>query len=103
LPNNAADSWFYIWGCFTFTSKKAYQHLLGASWAAPIFKWIWRSSCQPKHKVFFWLLIQDRLSSRNILRRRQMFLPSYDCVLCPLSTEETVDHLFLECNLAREC
>jgi hypothetical protein len=32
-----------------------------------------------------------------------MQLPSYNCVLCPLSNEETVDHLFLECELARDC
>lgn len=32
-----------------------------------------------------------------------MYLPSYNYVLCPLSNEETVDHLFLECNLAKEC
>jgi hypothetical protein len=32
-----------------------------------------------------------------------MPLPSYSRVLCPLGTEETVDHLFLECDLARAC
>jgi len=30
-----------------------------------------------------------------------MPLPSYNCVLCPLGSEETVDHLFLECDLAK--
>jgi hypothetical protein len=97
------DIWFYIWGNSTFSSKKVYCHLISFSQAAPIFKWIWKSSCQPKHKVFFWLLIQDRLSTRNILKRRKMFLPSYDCVLCSSSVEETVDHLFLECDFAGAC
>lgn len=101
--SNESDSWFYIWGSFTFTSKQAYQQLLSFRGAAPIFKWIWKSSCQPKHKVFFWLLIQDRLSTRNLLNRKHMFLPSYDCVLCTMGIEETMDHLFLECSFAREC
>jgi len=102
-PSTSSDTWYYIWGSPNFTSKKAYRHLLGSSWTAPIFKWIWQSSCEPKHKVFFWLLFQDRLSTRNILRRRNMPLPSYSCVLCSLSSEETVNHLFLECDLAKAC
>jgi hypothetical protein len=80
-PSDEVDTWFYIWGNSIFTSKRAYCQLLGTSWAAPIFKWIWKSSCQPKHKVFFWLLVQDRLSTRNILKRRNMQLPSFNCVL----------------------
>jgi len=53
--------------------------------------------------VFFWLLIQDKLSTRNILRRKNMYLPSYSCVLCSLNNEETTNQLFFECNLARDC
>jgi len=32
-----------------------------------------------------------------------MQLPSFNCVLCPINTEETVDHLFLECDMAKTC
>ena len=32
-----------------------------------------------------------------------MFLPSYDCILCNQSVEETASHLFLECSVARDC
>jgi hypothetical protein len=39
-PSTVADAWYYIWGTSNFTSKKAYCHLLGSSWMAPIFKWI---------------------------------------------------------------
>lgn len=80
-PSVEHDVWHYIWGNSTFSSKKAYRQLIGSRKVAPIFNWIWKSSCQPKHKVFFWLLIQDRLSSRNLLRRRNMHLPSYNCVV----------------------
>lgn len=65
------------------------------------FKWPWKIFCQPKHKVFFWLLLQEKFSTRNILRRRQMFLESYNCVLCQEGVEENRDHLFLNCYFAR--
>lgn len=32
-----------------------------------------------------------------------MFLDSYDCVMCPDATEETLEHLFLECPFANDC
>jgi hypothetical protein len=88
------DTWSYIWSSPLFTCKKAYGQLMGSSWSHPIYKWIWKSSCQHKHKVFFWLLSHDKLSTRNILRRKSMHLPSYNCVLCSLTTEETIQHLF---------
>jgi len=97
------DVWKYIWGSNVFTSRKAYKQLMGTNSAHPIFKWIWKSSCQPKHKVFFWLIAQDRLSTRNILRRKHMHLPSYNCVLCPSNLEESSVHLFLDCAFAKTC
>jgi hypothetical protein len=102
-PSGASDTWTYIWGSQSFTCAKAYKQLSGLATVHPVFRWIWKSSCQHKHKVFFWLLVQDRLSTRNILRRKNMFLPSYNCVLCEEAIEETVDHLFLHCELAKEC
>ena len=56
-----------------------------------------------KHKVFFWLLIRDRLNTRDILRRRNMELDSYTCDMCILQKTETVAHLFLRCNFAKAC
>jgi hypothetical protein len=52
------DNWFYIWGSSIFTSKKAYRHLIGNIEADQMFRWIWKSSCQLKHKVFLWLQIK---------------------------------------------
>jgi len=49
-----------------------HKQLSGSAGVHPVFRWIWKSSCQHKHKVFFWLLAQDRLSTRNILRRKNM-------------------------------
>lgn len=102
-PSELDDSWSYIWGRQEFSCAKAYKQLSGSAWVHPAFRWIWKSSCQHKHKVFFWLLAQDRLSTRNILRRKNMHLESFDCVLCDSPAEEEVDHLFLHCDFAKDC
>jgi hypothetical protein len=36
---------------------------------------LWKTSVQKRHKVFFWLLLKDRLSTRNILWRRKSYRP----------------------------
>jgi hypothetical protein len=60
--------------------------------------WIWKSKCVPKIKFFSWLLLNDRLNIRNILRRRHKFLEDgYNCVLCQDDKEETAEHLFFDC------
>lgn len=56
-----------------------------------------------KHKVFFWLLLRDRLSTRDPLRRRNMELETFTCDLCILQKLETVTHMFLRCNFAKAC
>ena len=100
---NDDDTWTYIWGSACFSSHKAYIHLSGHRSVPHAFKWLWDSSCQNKHKVFFWLLLVDRLSTRELLRRKSMHLPSYDCVLCQMGIEESLEHLFLYCEFFREC
>ena len=47
--------------------------------------------------------MKDRLSTRNILRRKNIQLESYNCVLCQSQSEDTVQHLFLSCPFAKEC
>lgn len=101
--NEENDKWIYSWGSGIFASAKVYKILVGHSEVHLTFKWLWKSNCQPKHKVFFWLLVKDRLSTRNILRRKNMHLDSYDCVLCNSLTEETADHLFVDCPFATMC
>ena len=101
--SDSTDLWHYIWGSPLFSSKKAYLHLTGHAQVHAVFSWLWKSSCQNKHKVFFWLLLKDRLSTRNILRRKTMVLDSYACELCNTGQEETLEHLFFQCPFAVSC
>jgi hypothetical protein len=47
------DVWTYVWGSSQFSSQRAYKHLSGHIDTPPVFKWLWKSFCHPKHKVFF--------------------------------------------------
>lgn len=103
INENQNDIWSYYWGSRRYSSKKAYAKLQGYTEASPLFSWLWGSSNLGKHKFFFWLLLRDRLSTRNLLRRKNMFLQYYSCVLCNTGHEETLFHLFFECPFSTSC
>lgn len=48
------------------------------------FTWIWKSKCTMQWKVFLWLLLADRLNTRNMLRRRHYRITDddYSFLLC---------------------
>jgi hypothetical protein len=87
----------------SFSSSKAYKLLRGTLESSPLFNWLWSSSNLGKHKFFFWLLLRDRLNTRNILRSKNRILEDYSCVLCSSGSEETLEHLFFTCPFSQDC
>jgi hypothetical protein len=100
---NVKDRWRYIWGSDSYSTQKAYRHLMGQTQVHSIYKRLWKCKCQPKHKVFYWLWLKNRLNTKNMLRRKNMILESYSCENCLWQREETLYHLFLRCNFAKAC
>lgn len=98
-----SDKWSYIRGNALFSTSKFYKALIGQRVTHPAYRWIWKSKCRLKHKVFCWLLLKDRLSTRDILRRKHMELDSDTCELCILQHLEIMAHLFFRCNFAKAC
>lgn len=48
--------------------------------------------CSEDQFFFAWLLLNDRLNTRNILKRRNKVQEEgYNCTLCPLDVEEFMD------------
>jgi hypothetical protein len=86
-----------------FSTTDAYKCLIGVQHEPKFFTWIWKSSCQPKHKFFFWLLLHDRLNTRNLLRRKNCHLPSFNCATLQCNQEETLAHIFWSCPFAQQC
>jgi len=55
-------------------------------------------------KFFAWLVLVDRLNTKTMLRRRHLNIQGDAmCVMCDAREEETLDHLFFECQFAKEC
>jgi hypothetical protein len=69
----------------------------------PLFSWMWSAGSLGKHKFFSWLLLKDRLNTRNLLRRKNMYLDDYNCAICNSNVEETCMHLFFECPFSLSC
>ena len=97
------DSWYTIEGSDAYSSMKIYNKLKEGPSAHEIFRKIWKSNAILKFKVFFWLLLKDRLNTRNLLHRKSFHIQSYSCVLCNLDIEETSLHLFWDCPFALNC
>jgi hypothetical protein len=61
-------------------------------------QWIWKSKCMSKHKFFAWLILHDRINTREMLiRRNWKVTDDHTCVLCPTRSLEDWSHLFFQC------
>jgi hypothetical protein len=89
-------TYFGGWGAHNFSSKKIYRLPYRNMQPLDHFVWIWKSKCCNKLRVFIWLLLMDRLHTRNILRRKNYQLENndYDCILYDMERKETTYHLF---------
>lgn len=73
------DKWLYSWGSHLYLAQKAYKHMARSMTVHPSYAWLWKTKCQPKHKVFFRLFLKNRLNMKSLLKRRNMELDSYTC------------------------
>ena len=96
------------WECTldgTYSLKKFYEHCFREVVADKAFLWLWKAKCPIKFKMFGWLLLVDRLNTRNMLRRRHYNVANnvYTCMLCQIPPEEIVEHLFFACPFNQRC
>jgi hypothetical protein len=97
------DKWRYKWGD-KFTAKKYYNFCFRNITPPAPFLWIWKAKIWPKLKFFAWLLLADRLNTRNMLKRRHINIGNiFTCPLCNSGEEETVEHLFFKCTFSLAC
>jgi len=68
------------------------------------YKWLWAARSTLKIKVFGWLLLSDRLNTRNMLKRRHYNIgDDYNCLLCDQQIEETIEHMIFQCPFSQRC
>jgi hypothetical protein len=95
-PSAGPDIWTVFVDPKCTKATKVYQSLMDLGGTIPPFAWVWKGCCQ-KHKVFFWLLIHNRLNTRAMLQRKDFFMDNYSCILCGQDKLETWNHLFFQC------
>jgi hypothetical protein len=104
FDEDSKDIWTYQWGSATYSSSKFYKVAFQSLSAHPVFTWLWKSKCTPRVTFFAWLILVDRLNTKTMLRRRNLFTEDDDhCVLCTGGIDEDLDHLFFECPFSRSC
>ena len=84
-----------------FSVQKVYAALAPVTQAPAPFLWIWKSCVQLKHNFFFWLLLQDRLNTRDLLTRKTFYLEDTACVLYSDDLMEYMQHLFFGCDFSQ--
>jgi hypothetical protein len=98
----AADRWTPIWGNH-YISRGFYSEVFKNMEAHSVFKVIWKSRCTPRVRFFAWLILVDRLNTKNMLQRNLHVQDDPICVMCDSGEEETIENLFFECEFAKEC
>ena len=98
------DRWIYQTNSEKYTPASYYKQMFQGLQQHGIYTKLWKCKSLPKHKVFTWLMINDRLNTRDLMIRKHWQLnSSSDCVLCNHQELEDRDHLFLECPFAQRC
>jgi hypothetical protein len=99
----ANDRWIMTWET-KYTSRRFYKFVFQPMPAHRIFKIVWKSKCIPRIKFFAWLILVDRLNTKDMLRRRHFHvLGGTACIMCNTGEQETIVHLFFECPFAISC
>jgi hypothetical protein len=66
-----------------------------------VYKWIWKSCYIMKTKMFSWLLLLNRVNTRDSLQRQHWHVTDdthYE--LCPRRNYENRTHLFFDCTVS---
>lgn len=104
LDHMETDEWILCWWDLEFKPRKYYKFLFRNVSAPTYITKIWKSKCIMRHKVFAWLMLLDRVNTRDMLLKRHFFIgEDHACLLCNISRLETNKHLFHECSFAKRC
>jgi hypothetical protein len=62
------------------------------------YKFLWKSKLPHKIKVFFWLVVRNKILTKDNLKKR-CWIGSLNCCFC--GVDESIDHLFFKCPIAQ--
>jgi hypothetical protein len=101
LNLDSSDTWTYnsVKGIFkpSIIYKLNFQHIDNHQPSC----WLWKSKCTSKHKFFAWLILHDRINTKDmLLRRNWKVTDNHTCVLCTSASNEDWRHLFFNCQFS---
>ncbi|XP_075091940.1 uncharacterized protein LOC142172073 [Nicotiana tabacum] len=85
-----------------YSISRSYNKLLGPLSGMRNAELIWSSISQSKHRFITWLAVQDRLLTKERLKRLQIYVEHDQCCLCDQMLEESSRHLFTDCIWIRK-
>jgi zinc-binding in reverse transcriptase len=83
------------------TAKSFYNTIAGGGKIKCRFTQFWKAAAPPTTRIFFYLLIQGRLLTHDVMRKRGMICLMH-CPLCRQCPTESALHLFFLCPIAIE-
>lgn len=90
------DAWSFVWGADRYRPRDFYDFCYREVVPPNYLAEIWETKCTMKHRVFAWLMLVDRLNTRDMLQRRNYNIGSdFTCMTCTVGARETRNHLFL--------
>lgn len=104
MPTYATNFDTLYWGLThqgKFTVQSIYNKLLHhclptvSQTSTPQYAWIWKIPVTSKIKTFLWLIIHNRLPTRQYLHHIGILLDDR-CKICN-SAQESINHIFLNC------
>jgi hypothetical protein len=99
ISPSSKDSWHLIWGQRRFLSSHFYQYQFRELKPSRAILDIWKTKCIPRIKFFAWLLLNDRLNTRNILRIRRKCWMKDTIVLCVTTVRKKLLLIFFSVAL----
>lgn len=102
LPNTI-DECIWRWDpSGVYSSKSLYKIMVAAGKIRlPRYQLLWKARVPPAAKVFFLLLMRNKLRTQDNLLKRGFDIQG-GCALCPFTRVETALHLFSDCPFIRE-
>lgn len=84
-----------------YSTASIYKMLISGGLIKWEFKAIWKYSIPPTVKVFRYLLLKERLLTREVMIYRNFNCTDTVCSLCDTGVLESAIHLFFECPFAK--
>ena len=81
-----------------YITKKAYNALIGTHPTKKCILDIWKTCCLTKHNFFAWLMMNGKINTKDMMKRKNFYVEFYDCILCDTCLEESIFHIFFDCN-----